>query len=425
MKQVTVPTLQVEAYASLAGEAAVERIRALARPLGGLRVVHVNATAYGGGVVELLYPLVGLMNGLGIPTEWWVLEGTDAFFNVTKTAHNGLQGADVAIDPAMQAIYREVNLANSRFDWDRYDLVIIHDPQPAALASLVGERKAPWIWRCHIDLSTPNPDVWAWIRPYVAAYDGAIFSLAQYVQRDLTLPLIAIIPPSINPLSEKNRDLEPAEVEAVLERFGIDRNRPLITQISRFDPWKDPLGVIDAYRLVKEAIPGVQLLLVGSMATDDPEGWTFYDRTLRRAGEDGDIFVLANLHGVHDREVNAFQRASDVIIQKSLREGFGLTVTEGLWKGRPVVGGETGGIPLQIQDGQNGFLVDSVEACAERTRWLLEHPDEASQMGARGREHVREHFLSTRELEDHLQLMARALKITPPVTPREGLFLAG
>lgn len=424
MKQVTVPTLQVEAYAEVAGEAAVERIRALARPLQGLRVVHVNATAYGGGVVELLYPLVGLMNGLGIPTEWWVLEGTDAFFQVTKTAHNGLQGADVVIDQTMQATYRDVNVANSRFDWDAYDVVVIHDPQPAALASLVEKRRAPWLWRCHIDLSTPNPGVWSWIRPYLAAYDGAIFSLAQYVQKDLKMPLVAIIPPSIDPLSEKNRDMEPADVEAVLRRFGIDRTRPLITQVSRFDPWKDPLGVIEAYRKIKKEIPQVQLLLVGSMATDDPEGWTFYDRTLRRAGEDPDIFILANLHGVHNREVNAFQRASDVIIQKSLREGFGLTVTEGLWKGRPVVGGNAGGIPIQVVEGQNGFLVDSVEQCAERTQWLLEHPDEARRMGAQGREHVRKHFLVTRDLEDHLHLFARALKVTPPVEPRPDLFLA-
>lgn len=424
MKQVTVPTLQVEAYAPLAGEAAVERIRALARPLEGLRVAHVNATSYGGGVVELLYPLVGLMNGLGIPTEWWVLEGTDAFFQVTKTAHNGLQGADVVIDSTMQETYREVNVANSRFDWDAYDVVVIHDPQPAALASLVGERKARWLWRCHIDLSAPNPDVWSWIRPYLTAYDGTIFSLAQYVQKDLATPLVAIIPPSIDPLSEKNRDLEPAEVAAVLQRFGLDGSRPIITQVSRFDPWKDPLGVIDAYRMVKKEIPQVQLLLVGSMATDDPEGWTFYDRTLRRAGEDSDIFILANLHGIHHREVNAFQRASDVIIQKSLREGFGLTVTEGLWKGRPVVGGNAGGIPIQVLDGQNGFLVDSVETCAERTSWLLEHADEARQMGARGREHVREHFLVTRDLEDHLQLFARTLQTTPPVEPRADLFLA-
>ncbi|HEY8530942.1 MAG TPA: glycosyltransferase [Limnochorda sp.] len=425
MKQVTVPTLQVEAYAEVAGEAAVERLRALARPLQGLRVVHVNATAYGGGVVELLYPLVGLMNGLGIPTEWWVLEGTDAFFQVTKTAHNGLQGADVVIDPAMQATYRDVNVANSRFDWDAYDVVVIHDPQPAALASLVEKRKGAWLWRCHIDLSAPNPGVWSWIRPYLACYDGAVFHLAQYVQKDLTLPLVAIIPPSIDPLSEKNREMDPAEVEAVLQRFGIDGNRPLITQVSRFDPWKDPLGVIDAYRQVKKAVPEVQLLLVGSMATDDPEGWTFYDRTLRRAGEDPDIFILANLHGVHSREVNAFQRASDVIIQKSLREGFGLTVTEGLWKGRPLVAGNAGGIPLQVLDGQNGFLVDSVEQCAERTQWLLEHPEEARRMGEQGREHVRKHFLVTRDLEDHLQLFARAVKATVPVEPRPGLFLAG
>lgn len=425
MKQVTVPTLEVEAYAPLAGEAAVERIRALARPLKGLRVVHVNATAYGGGVVELLYPLVGLMNGIGIPTEWWVLEGSDAFFRVTKTVHNGLQGADVVIDESMQETYRQTNAANSRFDWDAYDVVVIHDPQPAALASLAGQRKGRWLWRCHIDLSTPNPGVWSWIRPYLEFYDGAVFSLAEYVQKDLSFPLIAVVPPSIDPLSEKNRELEPGEVEAIVRRFGVDPTRPLITQVSRFDPWKDPLGVIDAYRLVKEQVPGVQLALVGSMATDDPEGWTFYDRTLRHAGEDPDLFILANLHGVGHREVNAFQRASDVIIQKSLREGFGLTVTEGLWKGRPVVGGNAGGIPIQVLDGQNGFLVDSAEQCADRTLWLLQHQEEAGRMGAEGREHVRRNFLVTRDLEDHLHLLARLVAVPVPVEARSGLFVAG
>ncbi|BAS29129.1 glycosyltransferase [Limnochorda pilosa] len=424
MKQVTVPTLRVEAYAPLAGEAVVERIRALARPLVGLRVAHVNATAYGGGVVELLFPLVGLLNGVGIPTDWWVMEGTDAFFRVTKTAHNGLQGADVVIDGPMQETYREVNVANSRFDWDAYDVVVIHDPQPAALASLVEHRRGRWIWRCHIDLSRPNPGVWSWIRPYLTAYDGAIFSLAPYVQPDLSLPLVAIIPPSIDPLSEKNRDLDPAEVEAIVRRFGMDPRRPLVAQVSRFDPWKDPLGVVDAYRLVKREMPEVQLLLVGSMATDDPEGWTFYDRTLRHAGEDPDLFILANLHGINHREVNAFQRAADVIIQKSLREGFGLTVTEGLWKGRPVVGGNAGGIPIQVLDGQNGFLVESVEQCADRTQWLLQNPAERARMGGEGREHVRRHFLVTRDLEDHLQLLARLMAAPAAVEARTGLFVA-
>jgi len=395
-------------YRTTAGEAVIEEILTLAKPLRKMRVAHINSTAFGGGVAEILYTLVPLMRDVGLSTEWWVIDGTSEFFNVTKTFHNGLQGADIKLTPQMKEIYERYNRHNAAsFNPNDYDIVVVHDPQPAAIPTFAGRGKARWVWRCHIDTSTPNPAFWNYLRPFIEQYDAAIFTLEEFAAGDLHLPHIAIIPPSIDPLSPKNRALTEEEVRDTLARFGVDTTRPLLVQVSRFDPWKDPLGVIDAYRLVKKDIPEVQLALVGSMASDDPEGWFYYDRTLRHAGEDFDVFVLHNFHGVRSREVNAFQRAANVVIQKSTREGFGLVVTEALWKGKPVVGGKAGGIPLQVIDGETGFLVESVEECARKTLYLLRNPAEARRMGEKGREHVRRHFLITRHLRDYLELFRR------------------
>jgi len=406
MLQVELREKSLEDYRPIVGEGVIAEVRELAEGLKGAKVAHINATAYGGGVAEILYTLVPLMRDVGLAADWWVIEGADEFFNVTKAFHNGLQGADIPLTAEMRDIYERYNRRNAAaFSPEDYDFVVVHDPQPAALRALLGHCHARWIWRCHIDTSTPNPAFWDYLRPFVEEYDAAIFTLREFVAHGLQLPHIAIISPSIDPLSPKNRDIPEDAVRSTVARFGVDTSRPLLVQVSRFDPWKDPLGVIDAYRLVKREVPKVQLALVGSMAADDPEGWFFYDRTLRHAGEDYDIHVLHNFHGVGAPEVNAFQRAADVVIQKSTREGFGLVVTEALWKEKPVVGGRAGGIPLQVIDGQTGFLVESVEECAEKALYLLQRPEESKRMGERAREHVRENFLCTRHLRDYLGLL--------------------
>jgi len=398
------------AYAPIVGEGAIEGIRQAAEPLRDARVLHVNATAFGGGVAEMLYTLVPLMRDVGLNAEWRVIEGTDEFFNVTKAFHNGLQGMDLPLTDDMKAIWRRYNESNAAAFEGEYDFVVVHDPQPAGMKALRdGQGGEHWVWRCHIDTSTPNPAFWDFIAPYLEAYDAGIFTMAQYVARGLQLPHLATITPTIDPLAPKNAPMPRQRAQEIVADYGIDLGRPLITQVSRYDPWKDPLGVIDAYFEVKERVPDVQLALVGSMASDDPEGWVYYDRTVRHAGEDFDIYILHNFHGVGDEEVNAFQTVSDVVIQKSTREGFGLVVTEALWKGKPVVGGDVGGIPLQVIDGETGFLVDSVAACAEKTLYLLQHPEESQAMGHNAREHVRAHFLSTRHLRDYLELFT-ALK---------------
>jgi len=407
---VSVPPRSLEALRPVVGDETIQMLRELAAPLRGLRVLHVNATAFGGGVAEILATHIPLLRDLGLEAEWRVIHGDDAFFRVTKAMHNGLQGMDLAFTREMQEIWKEGNRRNAASLEGDYDVILIHDPQPAGIPFLRERRGARfWIWRCHIDTSAPNPDFWTFLLPYLSAYDAAIFTMAEYVGPDFPVHRVAIIPPTIDPLSPKNALMDPEEARAIVARFGVDVNRPLLLQVSRFDPWKDPLGVIDAYRLVKRERPEVQLALVGSMAHDDPEGWFYYDRTLRHAGEDPDLHVLHNFHGVGAWEVNAFQRIADVVIQKSLREGFGLTVTEALWKGKPVIGGRVGGIPLQVLDGETGFLVSSVEECAAKALELLDHPEKARAMGERGREHVRQHFLCTQGLRDELMLLRSLL----------------
>lgn len=399
-------------YRPIIGDEKYEEILALGRALKGARVLHVNATAFGGGVAEILATMVPLMNDIGMVADWQVIRGADEFFQVTKAMHNSLQGMYIDWTQQMWDIWCQYNRLNAELFDQEYDFVIIHDPQPAAVLSFirnegVGVDGGHWIWRCHIDLTAAQEQVWDILRQHVSCYDAAIFTLASYVRDDLTGPRIFAIPVSIDPLSPKNMDLAPEAVTAILQRYGVDAGRPIISQISRFDPWKDPLGVIDVYRMVKDDISDLQLVLIASMAHDDPEGWSWYERTVRRAGEDYDIHILSNLNGVGNVEVNAFQRASRVVIQKSIREGFGLVVSEALWKGRPVVATNVGGIPLQIQDGRSGFLVNSTSEAADRVRFLLRHPDIAAEMGRAGHEHVREHFLATRHLRDYLAVFLR------------------
>jgi trehalose synthase len=378
--------------------------------LQGARVLHINATAYGGGVAELLATHVPLLRSVGIDADWQVMHGSDEFFGVTKTVHNALQGADVEWTAQMQRVYLEKVLDNAlQMDCD-YDFVVIHDPQPAALLSFLRDRindsgaDTRWIWRCHIDLTAANPSVWEFFRPFVQMHDASVWTMPEFVPESLDMDLVLHAPPCIDPLSVKNLDLAVPFCQELARQYGLDVHRPIVTQVSRFDPWKDPVGVIEAFRIVRERVPDAQLLLAGSMATDDPEGFRVWDDTETARAGDRDIFLLSNLHQVGSVQINAFQRISDVVLQKSLREGFGLTVSEALWKARPVIGGRAGGIKLQIRDGFDGYLVDSVEECAQRTIDLLADPVGADAMGAQGREHVRDNFLSTRELEDWLRL---------------------
>jgi trehalose synthase len=395
-------------YATLVSRGLMDEIRRLAEPLQGKRVVHVSATAFGGGVAEINYTLVPLMADAGLEVEWRIIRGADEFFNVTKAIHNGLQGDPRSLTPEEREIFRRYNEENAaEFAADDYDYVIIHDPQPIAMIDTFPTRGAKWIWRGHIDFSTPNPDVMDVLLPSLRKYDDAIFHMREYVPNAEDLPEIAIWPPAIDPLMPKNMALSPEDAAYILDQFGIDVERPLLTQVSRFDPWKDPVGVIDAYRLVKQSVPDVQLALVGSMAHDDPEGWDYYNRTLEYAGDDPDIYILSNMNSVGAVEVNAFQVASAALIQKSIKEGFGLTVTEALWKSRPIVAGRVGGIVAQITDGETGWLVDSVEECAQACLEALRDPAEARARALRGKEHVRRHFLTPRLLRDWLVLFNR------------------
>jgi trehalose synthase len=403
-ERVDVAPLSLARYGPVAGEDAIAEIRGLAEPLRGARVLHVNATKFGGGVAEILPTLTALMRDVGLDAEWRVIPGTDAFFDVTKAIHNGLQGMDVPFEAVRRAIFNEATADLASAFEGTYDYVVMHDPQPAGIRALRPDADGKWIWRCHIDLSATNPAVWGFLRPLVDVYDAAIFTLPDYAQPDLAVPILAFVAPSIDPLSAKNAPLAPSEADAVVARFGVDPRRPLLLQVSRFDPWKDPTGVIDAYRSVKLEVPGVQLALVGSMATDDPEGWRIYEDVVAHAAGHPDIKILSNLDGVGSPEVNAFQRASEVVLQKSLREGFGLTVSEALWKGVPVVGGRVGGIPMQIGHDEAGRLVSSVEEAASATLELLSDEGLRQRLGDAGRERVRRFFLSTRNLRDYLAL---------------------
>jgi len=408
IQQVQLDSKSLEDYSAIIGEPRVQEILDLAETLKGARVVHINSTAFGGGVAEILQPLVPLMRDVGLNADWQVIEAQDEFWNVTKASHNGLQGMELEFSEEMKDIWRRYNLKFAESFEGEYDFVVVHDPQPAGLLHFHGrEGGKHWLWRCHIDTSDPNPDYWNFYVPFINEYDCAIFTMEQYVGPGVEFEQVEIIPPKIDPLSPKNVPIPEIQAKAEVARFGIDLQRPLVTQVSRFDPWKDPIGVIDAYRMVKKEFPTVQLALVGSMATDDPEGWTFLDRTIRRAGEDEDIFVLHNFHGVGAYEVGCFQTVSDIIVQKSTKEGFGLVVTEALWKGKPVIGGNVGGIPLQIIDGKTGYLVETVDGCASRIMDLLQAPEKCKKMGEAGRAHVKEHFLITRHLKDYLQVFSK------------------
>ena len=410
MEVVELAPRSIDAYAESAGPEAVTELRHLAAPLQGLRVLHVNATPHGGGVAEILQSMVPLLRDLGLVVSWQTVAAEPAFFAVTKAIHNALQGSPHTLTADEQAIYLKWQDRNAVSLADEYDVVVVHDPQPLGLRQVAGPRGAHWVWRLHVDSSHPDPTVWGFLRPLLAGYQALVFTTPQFVPPDVDAAKVRIIAPAIDPLIPKNLAVPHQRALAILAVLGLDPGRPLVAQVSRLDPWKDPTGVIDAYRLVRKSIPGLQLALVGVIAAqDDPEAVGMAEVVRAHANGDPDIHIYVDPTQVGAVEVAAVQQTAQVIFQKSLREGFALTVAEALWKVTPVIGGEAGGIPLQLQDGVGGFLVSSVEAAAERARWLLEHPPEARAIAARGRDRVRAQFLITRLVADDLRLYADVL----------------
>lgn len=386
-------------YIPLVGQSVVDDLRLISKPLIGRLIKNINSTAVGGGVAEILNRMVPLLKEMGVNAQWDVIKGGDDFFAVTKKMHNALHGTPVEFSKEDKEIYWKAQELNAhQMDLDA-DVVFVHDPQPAGLI-VKKQEKGRWVWRCHIDLSERNPDVWSFLEPMIERFDASVFSAPGFAQK-LKVPQI-MIAPSIDPLSEKNKDLSEVVIRSVLERFQIVSDKPLVTQVSRFDRLKDPLGVIDVYRQVKPYVD-CQLLLVGGSASDDPEGAAVLEEVRNRADGDADIHIL-ELPPTSHLEINALQRASTIILQKSLKEGFGLTVSEALWKGKPVIAGSVGGIPLQITHKYSGILTHTIEGAAYWLKQLLQSPEFAKKLGENGKEHVRDNFLLTRHLKDYLLL---------------------
>lgn len=388
-------------YESIVGSSVLDELREVAKRLAGKRIVMVNSTRVGGGVAEILSRIVPLLNELNLEARWEVIEGSEAFYKVTKAFHNALHGKEEALTDEMFSLFLEMGRRNAKRLALDDDVAFIHDPQPITLVEHRRRRPASkWIWRCHIDVSRPNQRVWEFLRPFILKFDAAVYSSPAFAQR-LSMRQI-LIAPSIDPLSEKNRDLDEEEINGVMEKLGIPRDRPIITQVSRFDDLKDPIGVIEAFQRVRRSV-ACRLVLAGGPATDDPEGEEVLNRVRERAGGDPEIHLLM-LPPNSDLEINALQRASTIVVQKSIREGFGLTVSEALWKARPVVASAVGGIPLQVKHGYSGLLVHSVEGAAYAIKQLLNNPHYAKRLGENGREHVRHNFLLTRHLTNYLLL---------------------
>ncbi len=393
--------LSLQDYKEVIDPEVIDELVVIADRVRGRRLQNINSTPVGGGVAEILTRMIPLLKELGVEATWDVIKGDQAFFNVTKAFHNALHGGREEITEEMFEIFRSTTEMNLREVNLMGDLIIIHDPQPAGLILRKNEVGGRWTWRCHIDVSSPDPRVWNFLKPYIEQYDASIFSMPDFAQQ---LPIRQfMIPPSIDPLSDKNRELDEAQIQKVREKYGLDPERPVITQISRFDRLKDPLGVIAAYRLVRKR-HDCQLVLAGGGAPDDPEGEEVLREVQQEAADDPDIHVLL-LPPFSDLEINALVRGSTIVMQKSIREGFGLTVSEALWKKKPVIGGAAGGIKLQIINGVTGFLVHSVEGAANRASQLLGDLKLRKLMGENGYQHVKQNFLLTRHVRDYLLVM--------------------
>ena len=394
------PAPRLDDYRAIVGQSQLDTLRFLAKEVKGKTIKMVNSTAVGGGVAEMLNRMVPLLSEVEVPTHWDVITGGNDFFEITKAFHNALHGSPYELTQAAKDIFLTYNEQNRRRMQFEEDLVVIHDPQPVGLVLSRAQSKASWVWRCHIDLSNPNSAVWDFLRPFVERYDAAIVSSQSFAQQ-LPIPQYLFYP-CIDPLSEKNKELTDSQIQQICDEFGIDRSRPIVTQVSRFDRLKDPIGVVKAYKLAKKYVD-CQLVLAGGGATDDPEGATVLRETKEAAGNDPDIIIL-DLPPWCALQINAIQRASTIIVQKSLKEGFGLTVTEALWKGKPTIASAVGGIPNQIIHKLTGVLVHSIEGCAFQIRYLLTHPEFARGIGSAGREHVKENFLMTTNVKRWLLL---------------------
>ena len=392
--------IQLADYEQIVGPQVLEELKILSKSLNGRKVLHVNSTAVGGGVAEILSRMVPLLNELGVETRWEVVKGGEAFYAVTKKIHNALHGNEDGLSEQEYQTFLDVQEENIKTMKFGEDIVFIHDPQPIGLVKLRKKLGNKWIWRCHVDVSKPNPGVWNFLKTFVEQYDKSVFSAPQFSQK-LSIPQ-ALICPSIDPLSEKNREMTKEEINSIMRRLKIPLDKPLVTQVSRFDRLKDPVGVIKAFKKVQK-YSEARLLLVGGTADDDPEGTEVLLETKEAAGNDPDIIILS-LPPTSHIEINAIQRVSTIILQKSLREGFGLTITEALWKGKPVIAGAVGGIPLQVTHKYSGILTHSIDGTAYWLKQLLQDPAFAKKLGENGRAHVRQNFLLTRHIRDYLLL---------------------
>ncbi len=407
LEQVPVKPRSIKDYKGIVDDELIDEVYFYAKKITDLRILHINATKFGGGVAEILNNYIPLLQDLWVGTVWQTIIADDRLFEVTKAFHNGLQGKKSLIGHDQKRTYERFNAYNAQLLEGDWDIVVVHDPQPLAIPYYLENNQTKWLWRCHIDASDADTAVWDYLNPFLKEFDGAIFSLESFIPDNFPIKKRFIVHPAIDPLSEKNKKIEPNLAASIIKSHGLDKNNPIITQVSRFDPWKDPLGVIEAYRIAKKRIPKLQLALIGSMATDDPESWKIYQQIINISKHDKNIFVFTNLG---DLDINAFQGYSDLVLQKSIKEGFGLTVSEAMWKENLVIGGDTGGIRLQIIDGETGFLVNSIEECGEKIIEILSSPKSKEKIVVKAKEHVRKDFLIPRLLRDELKIYTELLE---------------
>jgi trehalose synthase len=411
LHKISLGLADINRYRMVQSPELMDELIALGRELKGLRVCHINSTPYGGGVAELMVSHIPFLRSLGITADWQIIRGDRKFFSIAKKLHNALQGASYRgiLDEESRHIYLNSNLDNASELDPNYDVFIVNDPPPAAILSFLPQSSAKWIWRCHVDSSQPAPEVWDFLKPFLELYDAAVFAIPEFIPADLKAPVKTVIPSVICPFSSKNMEIDKKLCRELIVNLGFDKEKRLMTQVARFDRWKDPMGVMEAFRLARKEIPDLQMAFVGSFAIDDPEGMEMHAALSAAALEEGGVMIFSNLTGVGNMEVNAFQRASDVIVQKSVREGFGLVVAEALWKETPVVAGNAGGIPSQMPGRLSEYLVDSVEEYAGKIVSLLKDPAMAAELGREGRENVRKNFLLPRYALDELKLIKSLL----------------
>jgi trehalose synthase len=409
LQKVSLEPKKLKSYKNLIDKNLFDKIINLSKLLKNIRVLHINSTSFGGGVAEILRSLIPLMQDIGIKAEWQTIVADNRLFEITKSFHNGLQGQEINLDREIERAYKRFNAYNAHLIEGNWDVIIIHDPQPAAIPYYLTNIKSKFIWRCHIDTTSPNKKLFKFFESFLSEYKAAVFTMKEFVKKDFPIKKIFIVPPTIDPLDNKNNFLEDKVVEKIIKSYGINIKKPIIAQVSRFDKWKDPIGVIKSYKLAKKKIMNLQLVLSGVLAEDDPEGWKIYKEAENYASKDKDIFVFTNLNNFGNLGINALQTISKIILQKSTREGFGLTVAEAMWKGTPVIGGDVGGIRLQIVDGKTGFLIHNEKECAEKIVFLLKNENIRRKLGMNSKKYIQKGFLLPRLLKDHLKIYSTVL----------------